>query len=49
MDAIEATAAHFREWQQDYTYDAHTNEYQHVNSANREPEMVREWFGKATP
>lgn len=39
MDAIEATAIHFSEWEQDYSYDPNTNEF----TFRQMSEMRRHW------
>jgi selenocysteine lyase/cysteine desulfurase len=44
MDAIELTAAHFRDWKEDYTYDAITNEYSFIGNSTTEDEQVDSWF-----
>ena len=44
MDAIETTATHFREWQEDYSYDPATNEYQFKGAERTEKEIVDQWF-----
>jgi selenocysteine lyase/cysteine desulfurase len=44
MDAIELTASHFREWMQDYIYDAECNEYSFKEAAANEKILIEDWF-----
>jgi selenocysteine lyase/cysteine desulfurase len=44
MDAIEDTAANFRQYQLDYSYDTETNEYSFKNAPKTETAMVEKWF-----
>jgi selenocysteine lyase/cysteine desulfurase len=44
MDAIEDTAAHFRQYQQDYDYDTLTNEYHFRDAIKFEQATVKKWF-----
>ena len=44
LDAIEATAAQFKAWQQDYEYDPETNEYTFKGQADGVAEMIDAWF-----
>ena len=44
MDAIEATATHFREWRKDYTYDAASNEYSYKSCEEEEQKKIADWF-----
>ena len=44
MDAIESTAANFREWQKDYEYHPDTNEYSLKGIAPDEMDIVNEWY-----
>jgi hypothetical protein len=44
MDAIEDTAANFRQYQLDYCYDTETNEYSFKNAPKTETAMVEKWF-----
>jgi selenocysteine lyase/cysteine desulfurase len=42
--AIEATANNFKEWQQDYEYNAIKNEFIHNNHINAETDIIKNWF-----
>ena len=44
LDAIELTAAHFREWMKDYTYDVGSNEYSFKGQEVKEQSRIEEWF-----
>ena len=44
LDAIEVTAANFKTWQQDYIYNAQTNEYTYKGPADAVGEMIEAWF-----
>ena len=44
MDAIEATATHFREWEKDYTYDPISNEYVFSKFEQIEQGQFNNWF-----
>jgi selenocysteine lyase/cysteine desulfurase len=46
MDAIELTAAKFRDWAEDYCYDGTSNEYVLKDGASSEQERVDGWFGR---
>ncbi len=43
-DAIAKVAAHFKQWQVDYKYDAIKNEYVHHANFNTEKEISKNWF-----
>jgi len=43
-DAIEALCMHFREWQNDYLYDVHTNEFVHKEYRGNEQNLVCDMF-----
>ncbi len=45
-DAITALAQNHKEWANDYTYDANTNEFLHKDAQPFAKEMVMEWFSK---
>jgi len=42
-DAITQTAANIKEWQKDYTYDRHTNEFYH-KTFNERTSFISDWF-----
>jgi selenocysteine lyase/cysteine desulfurase len=44
VDAIEATAANFREWMADYDYDPSSNEYIPKGEKRNEQQRVERWF-----
>jgi selenocysteine lyase/cysteine desulfurase len=44
MDAIEATARHFREWGEDYVYDPGSNEYTFTGAGFGDERRVEDWF-----
>lgn len=44
IDAIETTVTHIREWEQDYCYDPHSNEYYHQAGNTREGQRILHWF-----
>ena len=44
MDAIESTAANFREWMKDYYYDTSSNEYTLREGTAKEQHWVDDWF-----
>ena len=46
LDAIEQVSLHFKEWKNDYMYDAGTNEYHHVSYKDATPDVVKSWFDK---
>jgi len=48
MDAIEATAANFRKWGEDYVYDPYSNEYSFKGAGvEREQRKIEKWFNIA--
>ena len=44
IEAISEIAAHAGNWQQDYIYNKHTNEFIHSNEGDRKDCIVRNWF-----
>jgi hypothetical protein len=42
--AINEVIENIDEWQNDYTYDIHKNEYFHNSSNGKESERVKSWF-----
>jgi selenocysteine lyase/cysteine desulfurase len=48
MDAIELTAANYREWMNDYQYDRETNEYFFKGLEAKEHGIVEDWFNFRT-
>jgi selenocysteine lyase/cysteine desulfurase len=45
-DAIKQVALYANEWQNDYDYDTHMNEFIHKNHYNPEKVLVQEWFNQ---
>jgi len=43
-DALNAIAAHGREWQDDYEYSPHTNEFFHRTGLSYAADLTRSWF-----
>jgi len=46
VEAIEALAAHHRDWARDYTYDPFTNEFSHHADTGAVGRRVAQWFDK---
>lgn len=44
LSAIEQVAANWKEWEQEYEYNAITNEFAHRNSVDTEQQLVDAWF-----
>jgi hypothetical protein len=44
MDAIELTAAHWRTWAKDYSYDAASGQYFHRDVESTEKSRIEKWF-----
>jgi selenocysteine lyase/cysteine desulfurase len=44
LSAVEELAENFKEWQNDYEYDKHTNYYTHKTHHVYEEDKVKEWF-----
>jgi len=42
--AIKEIVENVDEWQKDYTYDIHKNEFYHISSNGSEKERVKSWF-----
>ena len=43
-DAIRQTVENVADWQKDYCYDRHTNEFNHCNFSRKESELYVDWF-----
>jgi selenocysteine lyase/cysteine desulfurase len=48
MDAIESTAFHYPQWEQEYSYDPGSNEYAFKGSKSAEQDTVEDWFTLTT-
>ena len=46
MDALEDTAANFRTYQNDYSYDPESNEYNFKGAQKTEQATIENWFNK---
>ncbi|HWV69443.1 aminotransferase class V-fold PLP-dependent enzyme [Chitinophaga sp.] len=44
MDAIETTVSNIKEWEKDYYYDRHSNEFRFKHPATAAPQQVTHWF-----
>ncbi len=44
MDAIKQTAIHAKEWEKEYTYSSHTNEFKHKAHPKNSEEILSKWF-----
>jgi selenocysteine lyase/cysteine desulfurase len=44
MDAIECTASHFQDWQDDYAYHPSSNEYFYKGKEEMELSKIEDWF-----
>lgn len=44
INAIESIVENASEWEKDYRYDKHKNEYYHLSSNGRELEKIKKWF-----
>jgi len=47
IKALKEIQAHYPEWQQDYIYNNHTNEFRHVSETEEKPELLKSWFDLA--
>ena len=43
-NALKEIVENIVDWQKDYTYDIHKNEFYHVSSDGLEKERVKHWF-----
>jgi len=44
IDAVRQIALHYKEWEQDYTYDQRTNEFYHKTFQPQHETRLKEWF-----
>jgi selenocysteine lyase/cysteine desulfurase len=44
MDAINEVALHFHEWEKEYNYNKHTNEFHHISETRANEIKLEEWF-----
>ena len=44
IDALKQIIENINEWQKDYCYDKHTNEFHHINFPDEETSDYRFWF-----
>jgi len=44
IDAVRQIALHYKEWEQDYTYDQRTNEFYHQSFRPQHEIRLKEWF-----
>ena len=44
LDALQSLCLHHKEWALDYTYNPHTNEFQHISYPTTEADIVADWF-----
>jgi selenocysteine lyase/cysteine desulfurase len=44
VDAIKQISVHHLEWQKDYLYNKHTNEFTHKDELHKKDEIVNSWF-----
>ena len=44
IDAVNQIADNYALWSNDYTYDQHTNEFQHIHEITTCDERIRKWF-----
>jgi hypothetical protein len=44
IDAIKQISMNYKEWQKDYVYDKHANEFTNINSKNEESAKIKSWF-----
>ncbi len=43
-DSIIQLAENFEEWKKDYSYNQHSNEFEHIKNIDNTDEMVKSWF-----
>ena len=43
-DAIKQIINNIEEWQKDYTYSSHNNEFYHISKNGKEEDDIRKWF-----
>lgn len=46
LDALEALAASFEVWSEDYQYNPQTNEFHHKHALHTEEQLVSDWFSR---
>jgi len=44
INAIKEIVENIENWQSDYAYDLHKNEFFHISDSGNQSEMIREWF-----
>jgi hypothetical protein len=44
IDAIKQVSVHHLEWEKDYLYNKHTNEFTHRHESYLKDEIVNNWF-----
>jgi hypothetical protein len=44
IDAIKQVSVHHLEWEKDYIYNKHTNEFIHVSEGPQKDDLVSSWF-----
>lgn len=44
IDAVKQVAKYHNEWENDYRYEKHTNEFYHISETGEKDKMVEEWF-----
>jgi hypothetical protein len=44
IKAVEEINDKYSEWEKDYIYDKHKNEYYHISSNGSELETIKQWF-----
>jgi len=44
IDAIKQVSVHQLEWEKDYLYNKHTNEFKHINESSQKDELVKSWL-----
>jgi len=44
INAIKQVSVHHLEWETDYRYNKHNNEFVHLNEWHQKDELVKSWF-----
>ncbi len=44
VEAVREIVSHAKEWEKDYTYDKHTNEFTHKKDRGEKKQFIRQWF-----
>ncbi len=44
LDSIKQIVNHRKEWEKDYVYNAHTNEFHHIHFQDKNKKLLSDWF-----